>query len=126
MTTRSFEDLRRQAQDQWKTLGDSPTPRILIGAATCGRSAGAMEVFDTFERESRDRGLGCSLMEVGTPILQSEATTMIFPAVPALIASRAEFMAEVPQRRESVKSPVLAVLENSRAEAIKLAICFSL
>lgn len=65
MITRSFEDLRRRAQDQWKALEDSATPRILVGTATCGRSAGATEVLEVFHRETRDRGSDCCVMEVG-------------------------------------------------------------
>ena len=42
----SREDIRRQARQQWQALQDSPQPVILVGTATCGRAAGAMEVLD--------------------------------------------------------------------------------
>jgi NADH-quinone oxidoreductase subunit F len=83
----SLEDLRRRAQDQWKALEDGARPRILVGTATCGRSAGAMEVLDVLRRESRDRGLDCSFMEVGClGLCYAEPLVSIFsPSRPGIV-----------------------------------------
>ena len=39
-----FDEIKAQAISEWQTLGRSHKPRILIGAATCGRVAGALDV----------------------------------------------------------------------------------
>ncbi|MBU1053872.1 MAG: SLBB domain-containing protein [Proteobacteria bacterium] len=37
----------------------------MVGTATCGRSAGAMETFDAIKQEIEDKNLDCSVIEVG-------------------------------------------------------------
>jgi NADH-quinone oxidoreductase subunit F len=64
MTT-AYDDLRRQAEQRWAALEDGGKPRILVGMATCGRSAGAHEVRAALEREVRQRGLDCPIVDVG-------------------------------------------------------------
>ncbi len=61
----AFEELRRRSRQQWDAIQHSPHPRILVGTATCGRSAGAGEVLETFRQELGQRGLGGQLIEVG-------------------------------------------------------------
>ncbi|NOX97341.1 MAG: NADH-quinone oxidoreductase subunit NuoF [Nitrospirae bacterium] len=61
----SFDDVRRQAKEEWKALQDSQRPLILVGTATCGRSAGAAEVLETFQQELENRNLNGRTMEVG-------------------------------------------------------------
>jgi len=63
--TANLEPRRRQAIEQWNAMTASPQPRIMVGAATCGRSAGATEVFEVFENLAREHNLDCQLMEVG-------------------------------------------------------------
>jgi len=63
--TPSFDDRRQQAIRQWNLLQESEKPRILVGTATCGRSAGAMKVLDAFRQELQRRGLDAHLIEVG-------------------------------------------------------------
>ncbi len=63
--TERFDDLQARAKAEWKSLEHSPKPRILVGTATCGRSAGAMEVLDAFHQQLRDRRLDGAVMEVG-------------------------------------------------------------
>ncbi len=60
-----FEQLRQQARQQWESLQRSPGTRILVGTATCGRSAGAGEVLEVLRAALRDRGLEAHLIEVG-------------------------------------------------------------
>ena len=61
----SLEDTRRNAQQQWQALQDSDKPVILVGTATCGRSAGALEVLDVFRDELPRRGIDATIVEVG-------------------------------------------------------------
>lgn len=61
----SFEDFVRQAQYKWQVLQNSPKPFISIGTATCGRSAGALEVLQTFQHELPRRHIDAHVIEVG-------------------------------------------------------------
>ncbi len=63
--TVKLESLRQRAMEEWNALQSSPQPRILVGTATCGRSAGALEVRDAFEQKLKERALDCHIMEVG-------------------------------------------------------------
>ena len=47
----AFEKAIRSAEAEWKALHSSKEPIIMIGAATCGRSAGALDVIETFQKE---------------------------------------------------------------------------
>ena len=60
-----FDALRRRAKDAWAALETSDRPRILVGTATCGRSAGACEVLRAIEEELRRRKLDGHVLEVG-------------------------------------------------------------
>ena len=44
--TVNLDDLKQRAKQQWDALQNSTRPRIFVGMATCGRSAGATEVLD--------------------------------------------------------------------------------
>ena len=61
----NLDDLRRRATDQWEALQSSPKPRILVGTATCGRSAGALEVREAFEQRMKEHNLDGHVIEVG-------------------------------------------------------------
>ncbi len=61
----SLEDTRANAQQQWQALQDSGKPVIVVGTATCGRSAGALEVLDVFRNELPRRGIDATIVEVG-------------------------------------------------------------
>ena len=63
--TESFDERRRRTRQEWEALQGSSKPRILVGTATCGRSAGASAVLETFRRELPGRGLDCLVIEVG-------------------------------------------------------------
>ena len=63
--TESFEDLRQRTRKEWESLESSPKPRILVGTATCGRSAGALEAVEAFQIALGKRGLDCTILEVG-------------------------------------------------------------
>lgn len=61
----NFDDVRHRAKEEWKALQCSRRPLILVDTATCGRSAGALEVVETFQQESQNRRLDCNIIEVG-------------------------------------------------------------
>jgi len=61
----SFEEIRCEARQQWWALQNSRQPVILIGTATCGRSAGALDVLEAFQKEMPLRGIDAHIVEVG-------------------------------------------------------------
>lgn len=60
-----LDDIRREATERWNAVRSGSVPRILVGTATCGRSAGSIEVLEAFQEESESRGIDCHLIEVG-------------------------------------------------------------
>ncbi|MCP3876227.1 MAG: 4Fe-4S dicluster domain-containing protein [Desulfobacteraceae bacterium] len=60
-----FTEIKKRAEDEWNELVQSTPPKIYIGAATCGRSAGALAVKQTFEDEIEKRGIDAKIIEVG-------------------------------------------------------------
>jgi len=100
--TLSFDDRRRQAIRQWRALQESDKPQILVGTATCGRSAGAMEVLDTLRQELRNRGVEAHLIEVGCVGLcyAEPIVCVIKPGQPGINYARVmpEMAAEIVQR----------------------------
>jgi len=61
----TFDEIRRQAVAEWEALEQSPKPRILVGAATCGRAAGAEAVLAAIERELAQRNIEAIITQVG-------------------------------------------------------------
>ena len=64
MTT-AFDHLRQRAREDWEALQHSPRPRILVGGASCGRSAGSALIAETFRREADRHRVDCDIIEVG-------------------------------------------------------------
>ncbi|MBW2028811.1 MAG: NADH-quinone oxidoreductase subunit NuoF [Deltaproteobacteria bacterium] len=61
----NFQEIQNQAKQEWEEFNDIRRPRILIGAATCGRAAGALEVEEAFRRELSARSIEADIYEVG-------------------------------------------------------------
>jgi NADH-quinone oxidoreductase subunit F len=59
----TFEEIKNKARSEWETLQNSV--HILIGTATCGRAAGALDVVDAFRRELTRQGLEVPIIQVG-------------------------------------------------------------
>jgi NADH-quinone oxidoreductase subunit F len=59
----TFAEITRKAKSEWEALQNGAY--ILIGTATCGRAAGALEVVDAFDRELARRGLEVPIIKVG-------------------------------------------------------------
>lgn len=61
----NFEEIKRNAIEEWEAFNRFAKPRILIGAATCGRAAGALAVRDKFKAELAARKIESDIYEVG-------------------------------------------------------------
>jgi NADH-quinone oxidoreductase subunit F len=58
-----FEDIKNRAKSEWEAL--QTNTYVLIGTATCGRAAGAMETVKAFEEELRRQNVEVELIQVG-------------------------------------------------------------
>ena len=61
----TFEEIQNRAKTEWEALEKSEKPRILIGTATCGRSAGALNVLQAINAELAKRSVDAIVMQVG-------------------------------------------------------------
>ncbi len=61
----TYPDMLRSATEEWEALQRSGKPLILVGTATCGRAAGALEVLLAFQTELRRLAIRCNIIEVG-------------------------------------------------------------
>ncbi|MGD2124999.1 MAG: NADH-ubiquinone oxidoreductase-F iron-sulfur binding region domain-containing protein [Desulfobacteraceae bacterium] len=61
----NFEEIKKKAEREWEKFNRLRRPRILVGAATCGRAAGALEVRDKFKEELAARSIQADIYEVG-------------------------------------------------------------
>jgi NADH-quinone oxidoreductase subunit F len=60
----NFEKIKSQAESRWRELQGSQAV-IMVGAATCGRAAGALEVLRAIKGELKRHKLDCPVVEVG-------------------------------------------------------------
>ena len=61
----AFQEIKSRAQSQWRGLGDGGKPVIMVGTATCGRAAGALEVLRAIKGELKKHRLDYPVIEVG-------------------------------------------------------------
>jgi NADH-quinone oxidoreductase subunit F len=61
----SFEEIRQHAELHWQQLWNSGNPVVMVGTATCGRAAGALEVVQALREEIEKQELVCPVIEVG-------------------------------------------------------------
>jgi len=61
--------LQEQSRRKWARFGDVSVPRILVGAATCGRAAGALDVLDAIQREIAKRRMSGEVVVAETGCL---------------------------------------------------------
>jgi len=61
----AFQQIKSQAESHWREFQDGGKPVIMVGAATCGRAAGASEVFRAIKGELKKQKLDSSLFKVG-------------------------------------------------------------
>jgi NADH-quinone oxidoreductase subunit F len=60
----TFDEIKRQAEKHWQEL-QSAKAVIMVGAATCGRAAGALGVLRAIKDELKKHNLDCPVFEVG-------------------------------------------------------------
>ena len=60
----AFQEIRERATAHLRELKQNK-PVIMVGTATCGRAAGALEVLKTFREEIKKHKLDCPVIEVG-------------------------------------------------------------
>lgn len=61
----TFEEIRSRAISEWEALKHDDKPHFLVGTATCGRAAGAMEVIQAIETELAQRKIDALIRQVG-------------------------------------------------------------
>lgn len=61
----AYQDLKIKAETLWAELWKSGKPVIMVGAATCGRAAGAMEVLSAIKNRVEEFHIDCTVIEVG-------------------------------------------------------------
>ncbi len=61
----TFEEIQNLARTEWEAFDKSDRPRILVGAATCGRSAGALEVLQAINAALEKHRINAILVQVG-------------------------------------------------------------
>ncbi|MDY6907482.1 MAG: NADH-quinone oxidoreductase subunit NuoF [Chloroflexota bacterium] len=64
-TVSTFQAIERAASARWDQLRDGHVPLITVGTATCGRSAGALEVLEAIKGELERLGQDAHVIEVG-------------------------------------------------------------
>jgi len=81
-----FQEIKRQADIEWEELWEGGKPLILIGTATCGRSAGSLNVKKVFEDELSGRGVDANIIEVGCmgPCYAEPLVCIIKPGDPGI------------------------------------------
>ncbi|MFC1698400.1 NADH-ubiquinone oxidoreductase-F iron-sulfur binding region domain-containing protein [Candidatus Omnitrophota bacterium] len=61
----SLAGLEKKAVQQWQDLKTNKKALVLIGAATCGRSAGALELVELFNKELKRKKIKHNLVQTG-------------------------------------------------------------
>lgn len=61
----AFQEVRERARAAWQALWNSSSAHILIGTATCGRAAGALETLDALRKAVTRRGIDAEITKVG-------------------------------------------------------------
>ena len=65
MSMHTLDALRETACREWQALEQDTRPRVLVGAATCGRAAGALPVIEALRTMQAKEGLDIVMTEVG-------------------------------------------------------------
>jgi NADH-quinone oxidoreductase subunit F len=59
------DDMKREATAEWEALQRGDKTLISVGTATCGRSAGALDVLEAFRQELANHHISANIIEVG-------------------------------------------------------------
>lgn len=61
----NFAEIKTHADNVWKDFSAINKPRILVGAGTCGRAAGALEIIRIFKSQLSEANIKADIIEVG-------------------------------------------------------------
>ena len=61
----TFDEIRNRAISEWEALQSSNKPRILVGAGTCGRAAGALDVLEAINGALTQLNIEAIVIKVG-------------------------------------------------------------
>jgi NADH-quinone oxidoreductase subunit F len=61
----TFDEIRNRAISEWEALQSSKKPRILVGAGTCGRAAGALDVLEAINGALTQLNIEAIVIKVG-------------------------------------------------------------
>jgi len=61
----SFREIKQEAEKEREALQRSGRPLIVVGTATCGRSAGALGVLEAFRSELENHSIEADIVETG-------------------------------------------------------------
>lgn len=64
-TMNSLEQKYTEAKAEWDAIENSPAPVFFVGAATCGRAAGAGDKAHALRAELADKNIQAKVLEVG-------------------------------------------------------------
>jgi NADH:ubiquinone oxidoreductase subunit F (NADH-binding)/NAD-dependent dihydropyrimidine dehydrogenase PreA subunit/(2Fe-2S) ferredoxin len=62
---KTLAEIRKRALAEWQEFEQPTRPRVLIGAATCGKAAGALDTIEAFQEQQKKRGLDMAITQVG-------------------------------------------------------------
>jgi NADH-quinone oxidoreductase subunit F len=65
MRAKPIDERRKRAARNWAELQSSPRPVIYVGAGSCGRAAGAVEVIEALKGHLRKKKVDAKVIEVG-------------------------------------------------------------
>lgn len=60
-----FTTLQQTALSEWEDLFKSDPPLVMVGNATCGRSAGSLQVMEAIQENADELGVEIEMVEVG-------------------------------------------------------------
>src|SRR4030043_971366 len=61
----TIEKIHERAVSEWDALQSSNKPRLLVGAGTCGRAAGALDVLKAINEELARQNIEAIVIQVG-------------------------------------------------------------
>jgi NADH-quinone oxidoreductase subunit F len=62
---KTLGEMKKRALAEWHEFEQQSRPSVLIGAATCGKAAGALDTIEAFEAQQKKHGLDMTITEVG-------------------------------------------------------------
>ena len=62
---KTLSEMKKRALAEWQGFEQQSQPRVLIGAATCGKAAGALDTIEAFKVQQKKHGLDITVTEVG-------------------------------------------------------------